>query len=138
MAKIIPSGVIQLPNFAELQYKLDRQKQSDEMAVARDLAQYKRQSGVIAPGAMPLVQQSFDAWQEDAKKYAADPSASNFAKLSSSYEGSSQAHGSRSTALATPCGLASSSCPTRIVSRMSSGLWHPASPATWSARSRST
>ena len=93
MAKIIPSGVIQLPNFAELQYKLDRQKQSDEMAVARDLAQYKRQSGVIAPGAMPLVQQSFDAWQEDAKKYAADPSASNFAKLSSSYEGYSQAHG---------------------------------------------
>ena len=93
MAKIIPSGVIQLPNFAELQYKLDRQKQSDEMAVARDLAQYKRQSGVIAPGAMPLVQQSFDSWQEDAKKYAADPSASNFAKLNSSYENYSQAHG---------------------------------------------
>ena len=93
MAKIIPSGVIQLPNFAELQYKLDRQKQSDEMAVARDLAQYKRQSGVIAPGAMPLVQQSFDSWQDDAKKYAADPSASNFAKLNSSYENYSQAHG---------------------------------------------
>jgi hypothetical protein len=93
MAKLIPSGVINLPNFAELQYKLDRQKQSDEMAVARDLAQYKRQSGVIAPGAMPLVQQSFDAWQNDAKKYAADPSASNFAKLNSAYENYSQAHG---------------------------------------------
>jgi hypothetical protein len=93
MAKLIPSGVIQLPNFAELQYKLDRQKQSDEMAVARDLAQYKRQSGVIAPGAMPLVQQSFDAWQNGAKKYAADPSASNFAELNSAYENYSQAHG---------------------------------------------
>lgn len=93
MAKLIPSGVIQLPNFAELQYKLDRQKQSDEMAVARDLAQYKRQSGVIAPGAMPLVQQSFDAWQNGAKKYAADPSASNFASLNSAYENYSQAHG---------------------------------------------
>jgi hypothetical protein len=63
------------------------------MAVARDLAQYKRQSGVIAPGAMPLVQQSFDAWQNDAKKYAADPSASNFASLNSAYENYSQAHG---------------------------------------------
>lgn len=93
MAKLIPSGVIQLPNFAELQYKLDSQKQSDEMAVARDLAQYKRQSGVIAPGAMPLVQQSFDAWQNGAKKYAADPSASNFASLNSAYENYSQAHG---------------------------------------------
>jgi hypothetical protein len=73
MAKLIPSGVINLPNFAELQYKLDRQKQADEMAVARDLAQYKRQTGIIAPGAMPLVQQKFDDWQNDAKKYAADP-----------------------------------------------------------------
>jgi hypothetical protein len=93
MAKLIPSGVIQLPNFAELQYKLDRQKQSDEMAVARDLAQYKRQTGIIAPGAMPLVQQQFDNWQEGAKKYAADPSASNFAELNSAYESYSQAHG---------------------------------------------
>jgi hypothetical protein len=93
MAKLIPSGVIQLPNFAELQYKLDRQKQSDEMAVARDLAQYKRQTGIIAPGAMPLVQQEFDNWQEGAKKYAADPSASNFANLNSAYESYSQAHG---------------------------------------------
>jgi hypothetical protein len=93
MAKLIPSGVIQLPNFAELQYKLDRQKQSDEMAVARDLAQYKRQTGIIAPGAMPLVQQQFDNWQEGAKKYAADPSASNFADLNSAYESYSQAHG---------------------------------------------
>lgn len=93
MAKLIPSGVIQLPNFAELQYKLDRQKQSDEMAVARDLAQYKRQTGIIAPGAMPLVQQEFDNWQNDAKKYAADPSASNFANLNSAYESYSQAHG---------------------------------------------
>lgn len=93
MAKLIPSGVIQLPNFAELQYKLDRQKQSDEMAVARDLAQYKRQTGIIAPGAMPLVQQQFDNWQEGAKKYAADPSASNFANLNSAYESYSQAHG---------------------------------------------
>jgi hypothetical protein len=93
MAKLIPSGVIQLPNFAELQYKLDRQKQSDEMAVARDLAQYKRQTGIIAPGAMPLVQQKFDDWQEGAKKYAADPSASNFANLNSAYESYSQAHG---------------------------------------------
>jgi hypothetical protein len=93
MAKLIPSGVIQLPNFAELQYKLDRQKQSDEMAVARDLAQYKRQTGIIAPGAMPLVQQEFDNWQEGAKKYAAEPSASNFANLNSAYESYSQAHG---------------------------------------------
>jgi hypothetical protein len=93
MAEIIPSGVIQLPNFAELQYKLDRQKQSDEMAVARDLAQYKRQAGQIAPGAMPLVQSQFDAWQNAAKKYAADQSAASFAELNNAYDNYSQAHG---------------------------------------------
>ena len=93
MAEIIPSGVIQLPNFAELQYKLDRQKQSDEMAVARDLAQYKRQAGQIAPGAMPLVQSQFDSWQNAAKKYAADQSAASFAELNNAYDNYSQAHG---------------------------------------------
>jgi hypothetical protein len=93
MAKIIPSGVIQLPNFAELQYKLDKQKQADDMAVARDLAQYKRQAGQIAPGAMPLVQSQFDAWQNAAKKYAADQSPASFAELNSAYDNYSQAHG---------------------------------------------
>jgi hypothetical protein len=93
MAEIIPSGVIQLPNFAELQYKLDKQKQADDMAVARDLAQYKRQAGQIAPGAMPLVQSQFDAWQNAAKKYAADQSPASFAELNSAYDNYAQAHG---------------------------------------------
>lgn len=93
MAEIIPSGVLQLPNFAELQYNLDRQKQADDMAVARDLAQFKRQAGQIAPGAMPLVQSQFDNWQEAAKKYAADPSATSFTELSNAYDNYSQAHG---------------------------------------------
>lgn len=93
MAKLIPSGVIQLPDFAELQYKLDRQKQADEMAVARDLAQYKRQTGQIAPGALPLVQSQFDAWQDAAKKYAADQSPTTLAELNSAYDSYAQAHG---------------------------------------------
>lgn len=93
MAELIPSGVIQLPNFAEIQYKLDRQRQADDMAVARDLAQYKRQAGQIAPGAMPLVQSQFDAWQTAAKKYAADQSASSFAELNNAYDNYAQAHG---------------------------------------------
>jgi hypothetical protein len=93
MAKIIPSGVIQLPDFAELQYRLDRQKKQDEMNVARELAQYKRQSGVIAPGAMPLVQGKFDEWQKKAEKYAADQSPESFAELNRAYDEYSQAHG---------------------------------------------
>ena len=93
MAKIIPSGVIQLPDFAELQYRLDRQKKQDEMNVARELAQYKRQSGVIAPGAMPLVQGKFDEWQKKAEKYAADQSAESFNELNRAYDEYSQAHG---------------------------------------------
>ncbi len=93
MAELIPSGVIQLPDFAEIQYKMDRQKQADEMNVARDLAQYKRQAGQIAPGAMPLVQEKFDAWQNAAKKYAADQSAATFAELNAAYDNYSQAHG---------------------------------------------
>lgn len=93
MAKIIPSGVIQFPNLAELQYKLDKQRQAEDMAVARDLAQYKRQSGQIAPGAMPLVQSQFDAWQNAAKKYAADQSPASFAELNSAYDNYAQAHG---------------------------------------------
>lgn len=93
MAKIIPSGVIQLPNLAELQYKLDKQRQAEDMAVARDLAQYKRQAGQIAPGALPLVQSQFDAWQAAAKKYAADQSPASFAELNSAYDNYAQAHG---------------------------------------------
>jgi hypothetical protein len=93
MAELIPSGVIQLPNFAELQYNLDRQKKQDELNVARDLAQYKRQSGAIPPGAMPLVQGKFDAWQNAAKKYAADQSAETFAELNNAYDDYAQAHG---------------------------------------------
>lgn len=93
MAELIPSGVIQLPDFAEIQYRMDRQKQADEMNVARDLAQYKRQAGQIAPGAMPLVQEKFDAWQNAAKKYAADQSAATFAELNAAYDNYSQAHG---------------------------------------------
>lgn len=93
MADLIPSGVIQLPNFAELQYKLDRQNKQDEMNVARELAQYKRQSGVIAPGAMPLVQSKFDEWQKKAEKYAADQSPESFAELNRAYDEYSQAHG---------------------------------------------
>jgi hypothetical protein len=93
MAKLIPSGVIQLPNFAELQYKLDRQKQADELAVAKDISQFKQREGIIAPGALPLVQAEFDAWQEDVKRYAADPNASNYTALSSAYDRYSKAHG---------------------------------------------
>jgi hypothetical protein len=93
MAKLIPSGVIQLPNFAELQYKLDRQKQADELAVAKDVSQFKQREGIIAPGALPFVQAEFDAWQEDAKRYAADPNASNYTALSSAYDRYSKAHG---------------------------------------------
>lgn len=93
MAKLIPSGVIQLPNFAELQYKLDRQRQADELAVAKDVSQFKQREGIIAPGALPFVQAEFDAWQEDAKRYAADPNASNYTALSSAYDRYSKAHG---------------------------------------------
>lgn len=93
MAKLIPSGVINLPNFAEVQYNLNRQRQADELAIAKDVAQFKQRDGIIAPGAMPLVQAEFDAWQEAAKKYAGDPSASNYAALNSSYDKYSKAHG---------------------------------------------
>lgn len=93
MAKLIPSGVVQLPNFAELQYNLNRQRQADELAVAKDVAQFKQREGIIAPGAMPLVQSEFDNWQELAKKYAADPSAANYTALSGAYDRYSKAHG---------------------------------------------
>jgi hypothetical protein len=93
MAKLIPSGVVNLPNFAELQYNLNRQRQADELAIAKDVAQFKQRDGIIAPGAMPLVQAEFDAWQEDAKRYAADPSAANYAALSGAYDRYSKAHG---------------------------------------------
>ena len=93
MAKLIPSGVVNLPNFAELQYNLNRQRQADELAVAKDVAQFKQREGIIAPGAMPLVQSEFDNWQELAKKYAADPSAANYTALSGAYDKYSKAHG---------------------------------------------
>jgi hypothetical protein len=93
MAKLIPSGVVNLPNFAELQYNLNRQRQADELAIAKDVAQFKQRDGIIAPGAMPLVQAEFDAWQSAAENYAADPSASNFTALSGAYDRYSKAHG---------------------------------------------
>lgn len=55
MAKVVPSGVIQLPDFAQLEYNLNRQKRADELEAAKTLSQFKQREGIIAPGAMPVV-----------------------------------------------------------------------------------
>lgn len=93
MAKVVPSGVIQLPDFAQLEYNLNRQKRADELEAAKTLSQFKQREGIIAPGAMPVVQEKFDMWQEAAKNYAREQSASNYTALSNAYDDYARAHG---------------------------------------------
>jgi len=93
MAKVVPSGVIQLPDFAQLEYNLNRQKRADELEAAKTLSQFKQREGIIAPGAMPVVQEKFDMWQEAAKSYAREQSAGNYTALSNAYDNYARAHG---------------------------------------------
>jgi len=93
MAKVVPSGVIQLPDFAQLEYNLNRQKRADELEAAKTLSQFKQREGIIAPGAMPVVQEKFDMWQEAARSYAREQSAGNYTALSNAYDNYARAHG---------------------------------------------
>jgi hypothetical protein len=93
MAKVVPSGVIQLPDFAQLEYDLNRQKRADELETAKTLSQFRQREGVIAPGSMPFVQSKLDGWQDAMKNFAKEQTAENYTALSNAYDQYAQAHG---------------------------------------------
>jgi hypothetical protein len=87
MAKLIPSGVVNLPNFAELQYNL--------VNVKLMTCYCKRRSAMesLRPALCRLFKLSSMLGRKMQRRYAADPSAANYAALSGAYDRYSKAHG---------------------------------------------
>jgi hypothetical protein len=73
MAKLIPSGVINLPNFAELQYKLNEQERQKQLQFDEWSSQFAKKSGVYLDGDREAVQQSYDQVEKALTELAADP-----------------------------------------------------------------
>jgi len=73
MAKVIPSGVLKLPNFAELDYNLKRQKTQDALKAEEFSSQFKEITGNYLAGDLEAVQSSYDAVEEARDRLATDP-----------------------------------------------------------------
>jgi hypothetical protein len=73
MAKVIPSGVIKLPNFAELDYKLKRQERQDSLDNQEWLSQFKEVEGTYLPADQAAVQGLLDDWYEGKMQQAKNP-----------------------------------------------------------------
>jgi hypothetical protein len=73
MAKLIPSGVIQLPNFAELQYKLNEREREKQLQFDDWSAQFTKKSGTYLDGDREAVQTAYGAVENSLKELARDP-----------------------------------------------------------------
>jgi len=73
MAKLIPSGVINLPNFAELQYKLNEQERQKQLQFDEWSSQFQKKAGTYLDGDRDAVQQSYDQVEKALTDLATDP-----------------------------------------------------------------
>jgi hypothetical protein len=73
MAKLIPSGVIQLPNFAELQYKLNEREREKQLQFDDWSSQFTKKSGTYLDGDREAVQTAYGAVENSLKELARDP-----------------------------------------------------------------
>ena len=73
MAKLIPSGVINLPNFAELQYKLNEQERQKQLQFDEWSSQFQKKAGTYLDGDREAVQQSYDQVEKALTDLATDP-----------------------------------------------------------------
>lgn len=73
MAKLIPSGVINLPNFAELQYKLNEQERQKQLQFDEWSSQFQKKAGTYLDADREAVQQSYDQVEKALTDLATDP-----------------------------------------------------------------
>jgi hypothetical protein len=73
MAKLIPSGVIQLPNFAELQYKLNEREREKQLQFDEFSSQFARKAGTYLDGDREAVQTAYSGVESALKELARDP-----------------------------------------------------------------
>lgn len=73
MAKLIPSGVINLPNFAELQYKLNEQERQKQLQFDEWSSQFQKKAGTYLDADREAVQQSYDQVEKALTELASDP-----------------------------------------------------------------
>jgi hypothetical protein len=73
MAKLIPSGVIQLPNFAELQYNLNERERQKQLQFDDWSSQFTKKSGTYLDGDREAVQTAYGAVENSLKELARDP-----------------------------------------------------------------
>ena len=73
MAKLIPSGVIQLPNFAELQYNLNEREREKQLKFDEWSSQFTKKSGTYLDGDREAVQTAYSGVENALKELARDP-----------------------------------------------------------------
>lgn len=73
MAKLIPSGVVQLPNFAELQYNLNERERQKQLQFDEWTAQFDKKAGTYLDGDKEAVQTAYTGVEKALKDLARDP-----------------------------------------------------------------
>lgn len=73
MAKLIPSGVIQLPNFAEIQFKLNENERQKQLQFDEWSSQFEKKAGTYLDGDKEAVQEAYSGVESALKELARDP-----------------------------------------------------------------
>jgi hypothetical protein len=94
MAKLIPSGVVQLPNFAELQYKLNEDERRKQLEFDEFSSRFDKKAGTYLDGDREAVQQAYSEVENAMTALATDPDNVNLRrKLRESYAGYNEVAG---------------------------------------------
>ncbi len=80
MAEVIPSGVIKLPNFAEIGYNLKRQKTQDALRAEEFSSQFDEIQGNYLAADVDAVQGAYDAVEDARDLYSQDPNNVDYIK----------------------------------------------------------
>ena len=80
MAKVIPSGVIKLPNFAEIGYNLKRQKTQDALKAEEFSSQFDEIQGNYLAADVDAVQGAYNAVEDARDLYSQDPNNIDYIK----------------------------------------------------------
>lgn len=73
MAKLVPSGVLQLPDFAQLDYNLKQQKRQEQLQMDEYMSRFGEIQGNYLAADLEAVQGSYDKVEDVMDKLAADP-----------------------------------------------------------------
>jgi hypothetical protein len=94
MAKLIPSGVVQLPNFAELQYKLNEDERRKQLEFDEFSSRFDKKAGTYLDGDREAVQQAYGEVEKSMTALATDPDNVNLRrKLREAYSGYNEVAG---------------------------------------------